>query len=150
VYKRQDVLEDAERGRVYLPESRLRAAGGSQEELLRGGSREAARTVVADLLTLAEEYYRSADHGLRYIPARSRAAIGAAGRMYRAIGLKLAARSYDPFAGRAFVGLPGKVRWTLSGVVRAWIAPWAHRGDHDTALHTELDGLTVRAAWAAG
>ena len=51
--------------------------------------REAATQAVLRLLDLAEQYYRSAAHGLRFIPLRQRLAVLVAARIYRAIGLQI-------------------------------------------------------------
>ena len=139
----RDVLEDAQRGRTYLPETRLSAAGTSPEALLEGrADREAVATVVRDLLALAERFYESADHGMRFIPVRSRIAILVAGRVYRAIGRVLLARGGDALAGRAWVGTAGKSVHTLSALV-AFLRLAATRkvASHDPELHVALVGL---------
>jgi len=117
----RDVLEDAGRGRVYVPASRLTAVGLSTDALLdpefprnRTG-RAALATVVDDLLEMAEEAYIRAFHGMHYIPARPRTAILVASRLYRDIGLRLrSVHGSDPMHGRTIV--PGAQR--LVGVAR--------------------------------
>ncbi len=141
----RDVLEDSQNDRVYLPESRLRAAGTSQEEILAGtADPNAVSKVVADLLQLADVYYRSADHGMRYIPARSRFAIVVAARLYRAIGLKLKSRGANPMNGRTWIPWYGKIRWTVIAAVD-YLSPEvsgsAHHPGHDATLHIPLQGL---------
>jgi phytoene synthase len=124
----RDVAEDAAAGRVYLPEARLRRAGTSQEEILRGtASREAVAAVVRDLLELADAYYRSGDDGLAYLPPRPRLAATIASRLYRAIGLRLLASGADPLAGRAVVPPWSKLAWGASAVV-AWLFGCLRRG----------------------
>ncbi|QDG51222.1 phytoene/squalene synthase family protein [Persicimonas caeni] len=141
----RDVLEDAERGRVYLPAKRLRDAGVEPRELLAGeADPEKVSQVVCDLLKLADRYYRSADCGMAYIPARSRLAIVVAARIYRAIGVKLLQNDGDALAGRTIVSGTMKLWWvmvalsvycspTIMGVVPA--------DGHDKSLHTALEGL---------
>ncbi|MEM9696160.1 MAG: phytoene/squalene synthase family protein [Myxococcota bacterium] len=139
----RDVLEDANRGRVYLPRSRLLAAGTSTEAVLAGtADRDALRRVVLDLLDLADTYYASADAGMRYIPARPRLAILVAARVYRAIGVKLRRRYRgDALHGRTFVSSPMKALWTLNAI-GAWFnastgrAPY--RQPHRPSLHDPL------------
>ena len=116
----RDVVEDAERKRVYLPDRRLRAAGTTPNLLLQGRALPAAvRAVVSDLLGLADERYLRGDQGLRFIPWRARLAVAAASRIYRAIGWKLRRRGYDVFEGRTVVSPVEKIRWLLAGLVRA-------------------------------
>lgn len=141
----RDVLEDAGRGRTYLPARRLRAAGVEPQQLLDGtANREAVASVVRDLLKMAEEYYLSADYGMRYIPARSRLAIVVASRLYRGIGVKLWRRyDGDALRGRTWVTGPGKfglVLLSLGHYVRPRVLG-IDRTQHDRALHAPLRGL---------
>lgn len=113
----RDVAEDAERGRVYLPEARLRQAGTSGEALLSHPDREATSAVVLDLLDLADTYYARGEQGMKYIPLRARFAILAASRIYRLIGVWLRSRGGDALAGRTVVPWHGKVGGLLGA---AW------------------------------
>ncbi|MEZ4451806.1 MAG: phytoene/squalene synthase family protein [Nannocystaceae bacterium] len=140
----RDVAEDAGRGRVYLPEARLRGAGTSAEALLAAAADgEAVARVVRELLALAERYYASAEAGMRYIPARPRLAIVVAARIYRAIGRRLLrVRSGRALEGRTVVPPWEKSAWLLASVVR-WSAGLvrAPGPSHRRALHLHLDGL---------
>ena len=115
----RDVAADARLGRVYLPATRLRAAGAEPAALVRG---EAARgpvaRVVLELLGLADRYYESADGGLRFIPWRSRLAIVVAGRVYRAIGVRLRRHGGDALAGRTMLPALEKAWWVAEALVR--------------------------------
>jgi phytoene synthase len=136
----RDVAQDAGMDRVYLPADRLAAAGcgGSPAEVL--ASREAVQRVVTDVLGLAERYYTSADHGLRFIPARARLAICVAARVYRAIGLRLMRFGGDALAGRTVVPGWEKVGWMVAATF-VWVrAPWWTE-PHAASLHGALDGL---------
>ncbi len=141
----RDVLEDAERGRVYLPADRLRAAGTSPEALLDGSpDRAGVAQVVDDLLELADTYYASADDGMRYIPARCRLAIVVASRVYRAIGVKLRSNGSDALAGRTIVGWGGKAWWvflSLFAYTSPRVSGLGSYRKHDPQLHRELRGL---------
>jgi 15-cis-phytoene synthase len=153
----RDVAEDARRGRVYLPATRLRHAGAEPETLLNGSvepemllngsaqpERRAVAAVVAEVLELADTYYRSADGGLRDLPWQARQAILVASRVYRAIGLRLRRRACDALAGRTVVPWTGKLLWT-SGALLAGLRPGilglTPRRPHDPALHRALRGL---------
>ncbi|MDC0717254.1 phytoene/squalene synthase family protein [Nannocystis bainbridge] len=139
----RDVAEDAGRGRVYLPETRLDFAGTSPAALLDGtAGREAVASVVLDVLALAERYYASADAGLRFIPWRTRLAIVVASRVYRAIGLRLRRHGGDALAGRTVVPALEKVVWTgaaLLAFVRGALRPQGEA--HDPGLHRLIADL---------
>lgn len=137
----RDVLEDAGRQRVYLPVHRLEKAGVDVPQLLSELDQGAqVSIVVRDVLKMAEDYYRSAEDGMRFIPARTRFAILVASRLYRAIGLRLLVKGANPMAGRTWIGGPGKLYW----VVRALMTFVIRRTDvrpHDPRLHRPLVGL---------
>lgn len=142
----RDVREDAAMGRVYLPAQRLKDAGTSQNDLLNGTANdEAVTTVVRDLLELAETYYQSAEEGLRFIPARPRAAIVVASRVYRAIGLRLLrVHKGNPMHGRTVVPNAHRLWWVVRGL-GAWLGPrvsgWSKYAPHQSDLHRSLSGL---------
>ena len=121
----RDVAEDAERGRVYLPASRLLAAGTSAAAVLQGTApRGAIASVVLDLLDLADRYYASGRAGLGYLPLRTRVAVAVAARVYGAIGTVLRTRQGDPMRGRAWVPWHGKLRMALRALTDV---PWRAR-----------------------
>lgn len=109
----RDVLEDAQSSRVYLPADRLRAVGVEPEQLIEGSANpRGVSLVVDDLLTLAEIYYRSADEGMSFLPARARWAVLVASRLYRGIGRRLRRKHRsNPLLGR--VVLPWFVKLAL-------------------------------------
>jgi len=141
----RDVAEDAEIGRIYVPTRRLEAAGIAPEALLDGDpDRAALSRVVADLLDLADDYYRSGRAGMRYISARPRAAIAVASRLYRAIGDRLRRRDCDPLAGPISFGAADKLARMGAALVDAF-NPLADRRtdppDHRAELHTPIGDL---------
>lgn len=141
----RDVAEDAARGRVYLPAARLRAAGIEPEQLLSGGvDRVALGRVVADVLQVADYYYRSADNGMRAIPLRCRTAILVASRVYRAIGVKLRRHHCDVLRGRTVVAPAERLVWA-SRALAAGLAPGmlglTRPPPHDAWLHRHLSAL---------
>jgi 15-cis-phytoene synthase len=90
----RDVLEDSRNGRVYLPERLLSTR--------RAGSR-AIRGALAKLFDVAEQYYRSADRGIRALPWRAALAVRIARLVYSAIGRRIRANGYDVLRGRTVV-----------------------------------------------
>lgn len=142
----RDVLEDARRGRIYLPAPRLAAAGVDPRSLLQGQAEpERVAVVVRDLLAVAERYYQSADAGMRYIPPRPRLAILVASRVYRAIGRRLVHRYRgDALRGRCVVPAWAKLAWVVAAVVTWATLPLRRRrfaGAHRSALHEPLGSL---------
>jgi phytoene synthase len=109
----RDVLEDAQASRVYLPADRLRAAGVEPSDLIEGrANTRGVSLVVNDVLAVAEVYYRSADEGMGFLPARARWAVLVASRLYRGIGRRLRRKhKSNPLLGR--VVLPWFVKLAL-------------------------------------
>ena len=135
----RDVLEDARRGRIYLPLDRLDAVGIHPNDLLHFDVDAAAvQSVVNDLLGLAESYYASADAGMKYIPWRARTAILCASRMYRAIGLQIINGPVDVMQARAWVPMRTKLRWLSYGLLRA---PFMSAKRHEQRLHIPIRSL---------
>jgi len=138
----RDVLEDAKRGRVYLPADRLKAAGTSHEELLSGQANpEAVASVVRDVLTMAEDYYKSGLRGLCGVPWRARTGIIAAMVMYREIGRKLLRRGGNPLKGRTIVGPVRKGILICQAVLLSPCLPFWRRRQHHARLHSSLNGV---------
>jgi phytoene synthase len=110
----RDVLEDWERGRVYLPDEALGAEAADELWVRRGqplprALDPALRRAVAVLLDQAERLYRGGDAGLRWLSWRSSLSARAARLSYSAIGSLIARRGFDPWSGRAVVSAGGKL-----------------------------------------
>lgn len=137
----RDVAEDARMGRVYVPVDRLARVGVGPEALLNGSAdRVAVGSVVLDLLDLADRYYESAEHGMRFIPWRSRLAIMVASRVYRGIGTVLRRRGGDVFAGRAYT-TPLHKTWLVVVAVASFLGGSASDVRHDGQLHRAIRGF---------
>ena len=87
----RDVLEDAERERLYVPSTLLDSPVTCQG-VVDGDAAERASAYQGALrmLGIAEDYYASAALGYGYLPSSVRHAIKIAARLYRAIGEKVA------------------------------------------------------------
>ncbi len=110
----RDVGEDWQRGRLYLPVEKLRQHDCAWIADLRGRpfpahARTAVAPVIAALLGLADEYYRSGDAGLPLLDWRCRVAIRTARQVYSHIGARVRAQACDPLAERAFVPTAAKL-----------------------------------------
>jgi phytoene synthase len=131
----RDVLEDLERGRVYLPSEWLSAEVARELALgaqARSGSLPAkARrelTIAARrMLALADRYYASADVGLTHLEPRSALAVRTARLVYAEIGREIERRGFDVLAGRAVVPtrtklrLMGRALGRFASERRAWV-----------------------------
>ncbi len=100
----RDVGEDARAGRLFLPLDWLAQAGIDPERFLGDPqtSPEMSR-LVGRLLAEAEALYGRARAGIQTLPMGSRLGIGAAHRIYAAIGQKIAGSGYDSITRRARV-----------------------------------------------
>lgn len=143
----RDVLEDAERGRVYIPATWLHECELTSESILQQnvGTAEIA-PIINRMLATAEVCYRRAYVGCRYIPFRSRLGILIARRVYRAIGLKLRSRHQsNPFHGRTMLSKWEKL-WqvglgfidALNPVTLGWWKPTVP----ESPMYNHIDELT--------
>ena len=140
----RDVLEDAEMGRRYLPRS---WAGDVTPAHITAASHapdgEVARSVsaaVGQLLLLADDYYQSGAAGLPYLPLRAHIAIAVAARVYRQIGVQVAATGYAWHQGRQVTSRVTKIKCSLQACGSIWRRFWP-RMPHRKQLHDGLEGL---------
>lgn len=126
----RDVVEDAARGRTYIP-----CSYGVSADLLRQPVDAAARcrafAAIARVLALAENFYAYAESGLHLIPRRNRRAIRVALVLYRGIGRKILSRGPEGYwQGRTSLSALEKLRliaplWLLDGRPQAERQPAA-------------------------
>ena len=114
----RDVAEDWARGRLYLPDELLAAHGAAAlADELNGPLPRSARIpiagAVAELLALADRYYRSGDRGVSALHWRAALAVRSASRIYAAIGDRIARTGHDVTAGRAVVSPAMKLAHAL-------------------------------------
>ncbi len=101
----RDVGEDARAGRLYLPLSWMREAGLDPDAWLAHPAPSAALAeVVARLLAAADLLYVRADAGIAALPLDCRPGIGAARRLYAAIGEQVLRNDGNSVTVRARVG----------------------------------------------
>jgi 15-cis-phytoene synthase len=139
----RDVADDARMGRRYLPASLVGEAAPAELIDPSPALRPMVRAAVARLLALAETYYASGEAGLPFLPVRARAGILVAGRVYRAIGHRLAASEHAYWEGRAFVPDWRKATITLAALTTQPVrgAFWSRPSSHHGQLHRALVGL---------
>jgi len=112
----RDVLEDWNRGRLYIPKDWLPTLPTVGQPLCR----ESFRPAVRRLLDWADDYLDSGRAGFCYLDLRNRLAVSVATEVYAAIGKKIRARNYDIYAGRAIVSFTSKMLYAVGGIVQAF------------------------------
>ncbi len=141
----RDVLEDAGRGRVYLPDTACPEATATAILTGNQAARRSAYRAVLEVLDCAAVYYRSADAGMGYLPWRARLAVLTASRLYEAIGTEIRRSPDSYWHRRAVVGRRAKLRHTARAMTRLGVDPGYWRAGfaktHDPGLHTALAGL---------
>ena len=115
----RDVVEDAARGRCYIP-----AQWGVDPEALRAprNKEQAVKNFAAiqQLLVLADDFYAYAQQGMERIPAGNRRAIRIATALYRGIGQKVLRNGADRYwQGRTTLGRFAKMKIVLACLVGA-------------------------------
>ncbi len=139
----RDVLEDAGRGRVYVPAD-LARQNLAADALLTGdsGQRNAAFATVRELLQVADTYYASAERGMRYLPRNVRPGILVAARVYREIGTEILRQPDRYWERRAVVPRARKLLLVSKALYDSVISPVitgrTHPHAHDASLHVAL------------
>lgn len=118
----RDVIQDAENGRVYLPQDWLESVGLPHRpaELVGLEHREALYVLALRLLDAAEPYYASARIGVASLPPRAAMAIEAARLIYRQIGIVIQRQGVIAWSRRASTGKATKLGLAISGGAKGW------------------------------
>lgn len=115
----RDLVEDAQRGRVYLPSDDLARYGYDPSHLARGEHAPGFDDLMADYITRAKGYYDATRDFEQYINPSCRAASLVIMRIYKAILDKIAADPRKVLQGRVRLSKPRK----LAIAARAAILP---------------------------
>ena len=140
----RDILEDAEMGRRYLPESWVGDLQPSQIVALANtplaNDAVAVTTAVEKLLNLADDYYKSGMEGFSYLPIRAHISIAIAAHVYRQIGVQLRLNQHGWHRGREVTNRFTKIICSIRalGTLVKRAHPYAQ---HNAALHQPLKGL---------
>jgi 15-cis-phytoene synthase len=133
----RDVVEDAQRGRCYIPaewgvSSTMMAAPTTASQ------RADAFAALRKLLALADDFYAYAQSGIEAIPAANRRAILIATALYQAIGHKIMRRGPDRYwQGRTSLGAAEKT-WLIARTLLSSPKPSLPARD---VWHSELSHL---------
>lgn len=136
----RDVAEDAAMGRRYLPASLVGDLSPAELTHPKASARSKACLGIVVLLELAEEYYKSGEAGLSYLPLRARGAILVAARVYHAIGRDLISRGCDCWSERIVVSTTRKAAISVTALIghplkkSFWFRPRIHRSNLQSAL----------------
>ncbi len=136
------VADDARRDRVYLPASRLCAAGLDAQQALAAPTDARLRPVLRGLAALADRYYRSAEQGAALFPLRYRHGVLLVGRAYRELGIAAALGAAAP-ATSTTIPLATRARSLLSVLATAWTPRTLgliESPAHDASLHRAFAG----------
>ena len=117
----RDVGEDAERGRVYLPQEDLARFGLSDDHIMNGRRDAAFCDLMRFEIARARQLYDQAWPGIAMLKQDGQLAIAAAAGIYRGILGKIEANEFDVFTRRAYVPLPEKLLtlWRVRRRLRA-------------------------------
>nr|AAF78202.1 phytoene synthase [Bradyrhizobium sp. ORS 278] len=122
----RDVIEDAQTGRMYLPQQWLCEAGVPAAEVAEPQHRQAVFRVVARLLDVAEQFYEASEAGIARLPVRCAWAVETARVVYRQIGREVMKRGPGAWdariatTGAQKLGAIGRSALTL-GLTRTWV-----------------------------
>ena len=129
----RDLAEDAERGRVYLPQEDLRRFGYSEQDLAVHRRNDAFRALVAFECDRAHQFYAAARRALTATDQRALAAAEGMRLVYRRVLAKIAADPEVVFGPQ--VRLPRWQKIALAGV--AWLRTRLPRGATPVATRQE-------------
>lgn len=113
----RDVKEDAERGRIYIPQDEIRRFGYSEDEMLAGVYNEPFRRLMAFQAQRAWHYHRGGARLLPLLDVRARACAATMQSIYREVLQRIEAADFDVFQGR--ISLSGRDKLGLTA--GAWI-----------------------------
>lgn len=115
----RDVREDAEMGRIYLPQQELRRFGISEEAMLRVEPGDGWDGLVQFEVQRARDLFKSGYEVLRYIPRRASACVQTMAGIYERLLNKIERDAQLPLRERAALSKGEK----LQVVLESWLRP---------------------------
>jgi phytoene synthase len=115
----RDVREDAEMGRIYLPQEDLERFGISEEAMLRVDPGNGWNALVKFESQRARQLFKSGYHVLRYVPRRSAACVQTMAGIYERLLRKIERDPQLPLRKRASLSKGEKLRVVLG----SWLRP---------------------------
>lgn len=114
----RDIKEDAQMGRIYLPEEDLEKFGVAPAELKSGSDPVKLRPLLQFEADRAREFYRSADELLPLIDEDSQPALWVLVTIYRRLLDRIGQRRYDVFSRKISLSVREKSTILARGVVK--------------------------------
>ena len=105
----RDVAEDAERGRIYLPQDEMAAHGVDEGDVLQGRATPAFRALMTAQAARAHALIDEGEALLPLLDRRARMCVAMLSGLYREILGEIEARDHDVFTGRAALSTPRKL-----------------------------------------
>ncbi|KAH9738553.1 Phytoene synthase [Citrus sinensis] len=105
----RDVGEDAQRGRVYLPQDELAQAGLSDDDIFAGEVTNKWRNFMKNQIKRARMFFDMAENGVTELSEASRWPVWASLLLYRQILDEIEANDYNNFTKRAYVSKAKKI-----------------------------------------
>lgn len=113
----RDVKEDAEKGRIYLPQEDLRKFGVAEEQIFAGEMNENFAGLMQFQIARARNFYRTGEKGIAFLEKDSRFTVLLASRIYAKILDEIEKQNYDVFKRRAHTTKSQK----LLSMPRIWL-----------------------------
>lgn len=127
----RDIMDDAQMGRTYLPICWLRDWGIPRHEIADQKHRQKIYQLAQRLLSVADDYYKEGDRGLKYLPFRAASTISAARYVYSNIGQQIRTQGHKAWDARPIVPLWKKISVMSFGLGKVFltlpqriIRPW--------------------------
>jgi len=114
----RDVKEDAQVGRVYLPQQDLQAFGITASELRNATDASRFRPLLAMEAERARNYYQSGDQLIGLVNEDSQPALWVLVNIYRRLLEKIAQQQYDVFHGKVSLTVTEKVAFLGKGLLK--------------------------------
>jgi phytoene synthase len=122
----RDVKEDAERGRIYLPEELMVKYGVTPEDVLTASQTstitEPIRLLMKDLSSRAETLYGAEQHLIPLLDRDSRSAMRVLIQIYHLLLHRIVAERYEVFRTRVSVSTARKLSVLAGGLLKARMA----------------------------
>jgi 15-cis-phytoene synthase len=123
----RDVGEDLDRGRIYLPQESLRAAGVTREHLARRVVDAPVRKLLRGEIARTRAIYRRAEPGIEMIDPVSRDCVRTAFLLYRDILDEIERRDYQVLDRRLSVPNRRRLSVAVPALAHAWRTRLGHR-----------------------
>ena len=114
----RDIKEDAQMGRIYLPQEDLARHGITAEELARGAELERLRPLLQMEARRARDYYAAAEQLLPLIDDDAQPALWVLVEIYRRLLERIEQRNYDVYSERIRLSVAEKLGVLCKGWIR--------------------------------